>query len=81
MARLCTITMDFDGDVMRYGWTIPAEAHSIGLASSRRAARFIMGEDLGQAEGARQVEYALRDCVNEVSAQVWKAWRGQGTLF
>lgn len=81
MARLCTITVDFDGDLMRYGWAIPAEAHSIGLAGTRRTFKYGMGDDLGTAEGAQQVEHALVDMAHEVAGQVWRAWRQQGSLF
>lgn len=75
------VEVSLDGDTCRFRWTIPAQAHAVGLSAARGGGHLYMGDDLGSPEGAGPLKAALYHASDAILHRVLRAWDDTYNLF
>lgn len=78
---IASISLELDGNALRWKWTIDPAAHAIGLTGSSGSNWCRMGDDLGTPEGAGAISAGLAHASSAIDHRVRAAWNGLVPLF
>lgn len=72
--ELLRVTVTVEGDMARARWTIPAEAHSLGVTCATGSRCWRLGDELGTPQGALSASIYAREALNIAAGEVARAW-------
>lgn len=76
MITIATIELTYDGKSIRGVYSIPKDAHAVGLSAHRRRYYDRIGDDLGSPAGVGIIGAVLHELAGQLVSDVADDWIG-----